>query len=269
MTLFFVSRISRCTAVVFLAAAALWAPAARAGGFPYDAWGRILERVVDERGFVDYGTLALDREELNEIVAAIAARSPENDPDAYPSRDAALAYYLNAYNALVFRAVLDLGPEATTVWGKSGSGLGFFVRRKVEVGGRKLSLKKLEDDLVRAAFRDPRIHAALNCASVGCPRLPQMPFSPDRLDAELDAAMRELVASEAHVRYDRASGTVTLSKIFDWFRKDFLDFERENGSTKPQLLDYVNRYREEGSEIPESARVEFSKYDKRLNRQGA
>jgi hypothetical protein len=249
------------------------APTAAAGeengnlAFPYGDWRRVLGQVVDKDGLVDYASLARDTQTLDRVIAAIEAVSPRSHPNRFESPDHELAYYINAYNALVFRGVLDKGPDIATVWGKTGSGLGFFVRRRFTVGGERTNLKRFEDVWVRERFHDPRIHAALNCASVGCPRLPRAPFSPDALDAELDAAMAEFVSSPENVVVDDADRVVILSKIFDWFRSDFLDFEAEQGVEEPALIDYVNRYRESERPIPSDYRVQFDTYDKRLNRQ--
>lgn len=232
-----------------------------------DDWATVLEGFVDDRGLVDYAGLAADRAALDRYVAAIEVTSPRSHPERFAAPGAALAYYLNAYNGLVFAGVLDKGPDIASVWGKSRSGLGFFVRRKVTVGGERISLKKYEDAWVREGFHDPRIHAALNCASIGCPRLPRVPFTADALDHELDAAVRELVDDPRHVRLDEATGTVHLSKIFDWFRGDFLDHERTKGTAEPTLVDYVNRYRSSDAQLPRDATVRFLDYDKGLNRQ--
>ena len=256
----------------FLLSATLMTPLRAAGEptaapFPYDDWSRVLERVVDERGRIDYVSLGADSEALDRVIAAIAAVSPRSHPERFRSRAHELAYYLNAYNALVFRGVLDKGPGVKPVWGAFGTGLGFFVQRKVTVGGERVSLKRFEDEWVREGFGDPRIHAALNCASTGCPRLPKVPFSPAALDVELDLAMAEFVSSPPHVEVDDAQRVVTLSKIFDWFTEDFLEYEERQGSRRPSLIDYVNRYRDSESQIPTDYRVRFAKYDKSLNRQ--
>jgi len=255
--------------LTLLAALAGTTGASADGGesFSHADWTAVLQRFVDARGRVDYRGLAADREVFDRYLRRIETVSPETDPELFPTRDHALAYYLNAYNALVFDGVLDRGPEPKSVWRGLISGLNFFVLRKVTVGGEKMSLKSLEDDLVRARFEDARIHAALNCASVGCPRLPREAFEGERLDAQLDAAMRELVGDERHCRVDPASRTVHLSKIFDWFEKDFLASEKARGNPDPNLLDYVNRYRADDERIPESYRVRFLDYDKGINKQ--
>ena len=81
----------------------------------------------------------------------------------------------------------------------------------------------------------------------------------------LDAAMRELVEEDRNVAADPARQTVTLSKIFDWFEKDFLSFERANGNPNPTIVDYVNRYRASKPKLDRAFRVRYFEYDKRIN----
>lgn len=249
-----------------LSSLVLQTPAQATAPFSHADWAAVLEEVVDARGLVDYRSLALDPTVLDRYVATIAQESPKNAPKRFASKDHQLAYYLNAYNALVLRGVLDLGPDVSSVWGESGTGLGFFVMRKVRVGGEKMSLKALEDDVIRKQFADPRVHAALNCASMGCPRLPREPFTGELLQDQLDSAMREFVADSLHVLVRPAENEVVLSKIFDWFSDDFLDGERRRGVDRPHIVGYLNRFRLQGSQIPIGAKVRFKEYDKRLNR---
>lgn len=96
-------------------------------------------------------------------------------------------------------------------------------------------------------------------------RLLREAFVPEKLDAQLDAAMREFVEDGRHVAVDPARRTVTLSKIFDWFEKDFLSFERQNGNRDPKIVDYVNRFRVAQPKLDRSFRVRYFDYDKRLN----
>jgi hypothetical protein len=234
--------------------------------FSYADWNLALSTFVDDRGTVDYAALARAPQALDRFLAAVERTSPDSEPALFPARNDQLAYYLNAYNAWVFRGVLARGPETVSVW-KGGlvSGYSFFVGMDIVLGGVKTNLKKLEDKTLRARFADPRIHAALNCASRGCPRLPRKAFEPATLDAELDAAMREFVSEERNVTVDTAGRRVTLSKIFDWFEGDFLAFEKKQGNADPSLVDYVNRYRAADAQVPRDLRVRFTEYDKSLN----
>lgn len=235
--------------------------------FSHDEWTSILNQYVDPRGYVDYAALNKNKNTLNQYVSRIEQYSPVNSPELFPTREAELAYYINAYNALVFKAVLERGPETESVWSGLISGLNFFVRTPVIVGGDRTNLRKLENKVIRDQFKDPRIHAALNCASVSCPRLPQQAFLTETLDQQLDTAIREFVNSEQHVKIDRQGQRAMLSEIFDWFEKDFIEYERAQGNGSPNLIDYINRYRTPGSEIDRDFKVDFIEYDKRINSQ--
>ena len=240
-----------------------------AAAFDHRDWNAVLSSHVDENGRVDYEGLKGERATLDRYLAQIAERGPESTPELFPTQAHQLAYYINAYNALVFQGVLDGDLDAETVWRGLVPGYGFFVGRKFRLDGRTINLRNLENKIVRARFGDARVHAALNCASVGCPRLPATAFEPGRLERELNFAMMEFVANERHVRVDDSKRTVYLSKIFDWYRDDFLTDEREAGNAKPNLIDYVNRFRPEAKAIPRDYSIRFLEYDKRLNRVAA
>lgn len=250
--------------VILLAILPMAAPAA---SFSHADWTAVLQRSVDDRGRVDYAALARDRTTLDRYLASLERVSPDSSPGLFATRADQLAYWINAYNAAVIAGVLDRGVDTPSVWGDGFFGIGFFTVDRARLGGRRMSLKALEDDIVRARFRDPRVHAALNCASIGCPRLPRRAFEGATLDADLDAAMREFVAEARNCRVDLAARTVWLSKIFDWFEDDFVGFENERGTAGPTVIDYVNRYRVSGAQIPPGLRVRSAEYDKRLNRQ--
>jgi len=233
-----------------------------AHAFDHAPLARVLNEYVDERGNVDYSGLHKNRKVLDEYVALLANSGPETTPEHFQTQEQKLAFYLNAYNALVIDGVLDRGPEKTSVWRGLISGYTFFVRMRVVVDGQETNLKSLEDDLIRAGFRDPRIHAAINCASISCPRLRKEVFVADYLDAQLDAAMREFVNDQRNVRV--TTKTVALSAIFDWFEDDFLEFP-EDAQAGFTIVDYVNRYRDDP--IPRGLKVSYIKYDKGLNSQ--
>ena len=163
---------------------------AASASFSHDEWTAVLERFVDRRGLVDYAALARDRSALDRYLARLGQASPDSAPARFPDRDDPLAYWINAYNAIVLAGVLDRGVDTPSVWGDGFFGIGFFTVERARLGGARTSLKTLEDDIVRRRFRDPRVHAALNCASLGCPRLPQRAFEGATLQTDLYAAMR-------------------------------------------------------------------------------
>ena len=118
--------------------------AAPASSIPF-SWEAVLQEFVDARGFVDYEGLAARRAGFDGYVATVEATGPRSDPDLFPSRNDKLSYYLNAYNALVFKGVLARGPEEESVWRGAISGYNFFAKMKITVGGEEMGLKKLED----------------------------------------------------------------------------------------------------------------------------
>ena len=235
--------------------------------FSHTDWTAVLHRFVDDDGRVDYEGLTRDRGDFDRYLSSLARFSPESHPEFFATREESLAYYLNAYNAYVFKGVLDRWPDLASVWGNPIAAFNFFVLEKITIGGEQLHLKGLEDKQVREGFQDPRVHAVLNCASISCPRLPRRAVEPATLDAQLEEAIREFVSHPKHLRLDDGHRTVYISKVFDWFASDFLGYETRQGSRKPSLIDYVNRYRDPDAQVPKAYKVEFLRFDKSLNKQ--
>lgn len=233
--------------------------------FSHADWSAVLTEFVDAQGLVDYQKLSKNRTTFDRYLQQIETISPASHPVLFNTKAEQLAYYMNAYNAQVFNGVLARGPEQKSVWRGLISGYNFFVKMKITLGGQHTNLKDLEDNIIRAEYLDPRIHAAINCASISCPRLPQQAFLAETLEQQLDDAMREFVNSETHVQLDQNKRTVRVSKIFKWFKEDFIKHERSNGNLQPSLLHYINQYRE--MKIPADFKVEYLPYDKGINKQ--
>jgi hypothetical protein len=132
----------------------------------------------------------------------------------------------------------------------------FFYRDRFELGGRRISLYALENQVIRP-LGDPRVHFALNCMARSCPRLPKEPFRAETLDADLDRLAREFCNDPRNAAVDPAAKVVRFSEILKFYTEDFL-------KAAPSLVAYANRYRDE--KIPEDYRVEFIPYDWTLNR---
>jgi len=227
-----------------------------AGGvFPFADWEALLQRHVDDQGRVAYA--AIDRRDVETLYARIAGSSPANHPEQYPADSARKAYYLNAYNVLVWKGVLDHLSDTYSVGQNKAQ---FFYLTKYLVGGEPLSLYSLENDIVRARFKDPRVHMALNCASGGCPRLNRTAYVPEHVEEQLDQDARRFVAEPRNVQYQADVGRVRLSAIFDWYQADF-------GGSHASVLAWINRYRDAAQQIPLSAKIEVVPYDWSLNRQ--
>ena len=213
--------------------------------FPHEIFDRVLQKHVNDAGLVDYRGLAADRADLDLYVAYIAGVSPTHDPDLFPSRQDQEAYYLNAYNALAISGVIDR-PGLKSVEDNLAD---FFYLTKYVMGTEPINLYDLENKVVRATFKDPRIHFALNCQSGGCPRLVNHAYMPATLEAELDAGAKEFATHPAKVNID-AAGVVHISQIFEWYKEDF---ESAGGPVA-----YINSV---GGSVPADAKVEIIPYD--------
>ena len=212
------------------------------------AWARVLERRVDEHGRVDFAALERDRIDLDRFVSWVYATGPNNRPDVFSSHAEVLAYHLNAYNALAMYNVLAAGrPGSLSEYGL----VTFFYLRQVVVGGEPMSLYHYENRMIRP-LGDERVHFALNCMALSCPRLPRRPFRAETLEADLRAETERFFAEPRNVAVDPARRAVRLSAILGFYPDDFL-------AKAPSLLAYVNRYRR--APVPLDYAVEYFAYD--------
>ena len=212
------------------------------------AWARVLERRVDDRGRVDFEGLARDRTDLDRFVSWVYAVSPGTRPELFATRGEVLAYHLNAYNALAMYSVIAAGrPRSLSEYGL----IRFFYLRRVVVGGEAMSLYRYENEIIRP-LGEERVHFALNCMAVSCPRLPRLPFRAATLETALTAGTRSFLADPRHVSVDSERRVVHLSTILKFYPKNFL-------TRTPTLINYVNGHR--GTPVPGAYTVEFAPYD--------
>ena len=218
------------------------------------AWAGVLSAAVDAQGRVDFQLLAADPGALASVVAGIGQIAPNNAPDRFPTRQDRLAFHINAYNALAMYTVVRSGiPERLGLLGR----VDFFKLTRIIVGGQTTSLYDYENDVIRP-LGEERVHFALNCMAVSCPRLPRTPFTSAGLEAELDAAARRFFAEPRNLQTDPARRVVRLSSILDFYPEDF-----RRRAASP--IAYANFYR--ADPIPPDYAVEFIPYDWTINAQ--
>ncbi|MCP4903788.1 MAG: DUF547 domain-containing protein [bacterium] len=177
------------------------------------------------------------------------------------ARNERIAYWINAYNILTIDLVLkhypvesirDIGSFFFPVWDKTVA----------TIEGREISLGFIEHEILRK-LDEPRIHAAIVCASTSCPPLSRTPFHADALDQELNTAMRVwLASSEKAIAIDRANHRIRLSAIFDWFEEDF----RSRGGVLSAIAPHVSN--EDAEWLRGSGRdatIRYFDYDWTLN----
>jgi hypothetical protein len=250
----------------FLIVLCLLARAVHAACSPADhshaQWSAILERWVQDGG-LDYG--GLQHEGQAPLAAYLASLSGTCAEDYERWTHAQrIAFWINAYNAFTVRLILDHHPIASIRrigWLPGAAFREKFIPMQGLKGGT-ISLDEIEHGTLRSAFREPRIHFALVCASRSCPPLRREAYRGMDLDRQLDDQTRTFLRDPTKNRVDPTARTLYLSPIFKWFAGDF---EAAAGS----LPAYVAPYLGSDTTSVSDYRVEFLDYDWSLNdRQG-
>lgn len=260
-----------------LRAQTLASPREPAGTFDYSSYAEVLRSFVSEAGLVDYAALAQRREPLDRFVSQLAAVDPrqlEQSP-----KPAQLAFWINAYNALTLRVVLDHYPIRA----------GFFrsllypansIRQipgvwdeiRFTVAGRERTLDEIEHQILRRRFHEPRIHFALVCAALGCPPLRREPYEERRLEEQLDDQVRRFLTDPRKFQWDEERRMLRISPIFRWFEEDFSGACPEGGGGRSAVLCFLQRYLPASQRrllSSSSLRIEYLDYDWSLNDQSS
>ncbi|HMS02773.1 MAG TPA: DUF547 domain-containing protein [Gemmatimonadaceae bacterium] len=226
----------------------------------HDDFDQLLRAHVRD-GLVDYEAF-----KRSPVFARYLERLAATEPSALP-RTEQLALWINAYNAYTI-AQINAHGERTSIKNINKSlGLlstgGAWRERMATVGGRRYTLDEIEHERIRPVFREPRVHFALVCAAISCPPLRSEAYTAERLDAQFDdQARRFLRQSPGKNRVDLTTNTVFLSRIFDWYGKDF-------APDRAGLLRWLARYWPEGAERAlldgGQARIQWTDYDWSLN----
>jgi len=255
----------------------------------YDAG---LRAHVNDAGLVDYAAIGKDAG-FQEYLYRLA----NTDPAALAGDKARLAFWINAYNALVIQGVLQALPPKQAEWtrfnvlevtepGFEEPGKGFFRGFRFMVGGRRYALDEIEhgvllqrDEWVKSDRKfyasvgtgtpDPRIHFALVCAAKGCVKLRRGAYTSDAVDEQLDAAIAAFARDEARIRFDRAHKTMQVSQLLDWYGGDLRNpaFVPHAPSVPAFLADYVGDADLARSLRRDSWTVTWIHYDWSLNLQ--
>lgn len=246
-----------------------------AAEFDHSVWNGLLQNHVQminhgQASQVDYGGFLQKRAVLHTYLSQLSAVSA-NEFSTW-SKPERLAFLINAYNAYTVDLILtrypkldsikDLGSLLQSPWKKS----------YVPLFGKMLSLDDIEHGMIRKPgdYNEPRIHFAVNCASIGCPGLLNEAYIGSKLEAQLETVTRAFLADRSRNRYNATTGRLEVSKIFDWYREDF-----ERGWKGWHKLDqFFTHYADsltdtpeaKASIIPGSIKIKFLDYDWALNK---
>lgn len=239
-------RVPGSAGALLVLAFASTAAAAQSPELPSEeGFDRVLEAVV-EQPLVDYAQVVEQSDALDAYLAELAAVDPTVVASA--SRNEQLAFWINAYNACMLRLVADHYPIT-----KDG---GFFARIKNAVAGRPENSvwqipdvftrkhctiageDRSQDDIEHVIIRpmgEPRIHFAVNCAALSCPVLWPEAYDAERLDEQLDRAVRRLIETPEHFAVEESS--IRMNRVLDWFKEDFGGIEGLRDFFAPYLSD--------------------------------
>jgi hypothetical protein len=186
----------------------------------HGAFDALLQKYVDDRGLVAYRKWQADAGDVHALDDYLARLGAVDLSQPVP-RQAQLAFWINAYNALTLKGILLKYPmrsirEHTPLLG----GYNIWKDLLLWVDGKSYSLDNIEHDILRK-MGEPRIHFALVCASRGCPPLHRQAYTADQLDQELTANARKFFADPANFATDEAERSVKVSELFLWYGDDF------------------------------------------------
>ncbi len=240
----------------------------------HKAWDELLHRHVRyvENGNasrVDYAGVAKDRAALKAVLDDYQ-KVARGEFDAW-TKPQQQAFLINAYNAFTIEKILTRYPgiksirDFGTIFGNPWKDK-FFT-----LFGQPSFLDQVEHEILRkeGVYDDPRVHVAVVCASIGCPMLRNEAFVADRLEAQLEDALRRFLSDRTRNRYNPQSGKLEVSRIFDWYGKDFEKGHKGFTSVKQALSRYADLLADKPADRAivkaQQAEVTFLDYDWSLN----
>ncbi|MCT4580181.1 MAG: DUF547 domain-containing protein [Flavobacteriales bacterium] len=210
--------------------------------FDHSIWNELLKKNVSSTGKVNYKGFKADRVKLNNYLTALKAKSPTSSW----SRNEKLAYWINVYNAFTVQLIVEHYPTSSIMkidkaWDK----------KFIKIAGKVYSLGDVENNILRK-MGESRIHFAINCASVSCPKLLNEAYTAEKLSSQLRMVTKQFFADKT--KNQLGANTVKISKIFEWYAKDF-----SNGN----IIEYINKY--SGTKVSTSAKISYLEYNWNLN----
>lgn len=249
--------------------------------FSYEDYSLILANYVDEGGRVNYRKLKENERKL--MVFLQALESLEVQIYKGWSQEESIAFWINAYNALTLKAIVENYPIKPSFFkslrfpkNSIRQIPGVWDTMTFKVMGEELTLGYIEHQVLRKKFQEPRIHMALVCAAQSCPPLRQEPYEGEALSEQLNDQAQRFLSDKRNFFIDKKKGTVYLSSIFKWYGEDFFtpdSSEERFQGYKPRekaVLNFISRYlsKEDNMSLGKDfLAVKYLKYDWALNEQ--
>ncbi len=262
--------------IFLLAALLLPVPMIKADEFDlsHRPWTELLAKhvvLIDQKraSHVAYRDLQADSGRLQDYLAALSS-VPATEFAAWDKRDR-LAFLINAYNAFTLKLILTRYPKLESIKDLGSLFRSPWKQRFFTLFGQEQSLDDIEHGTIRkpGAFDDPRIHMAVNCASIGCPMLREEAYVGARLDAQLDEQVGRFLSDRTRNRYSASSNALEVSSIFKWYAEDFSRGYRGIRSVQAFLATHAEHLADRPADQAlirtEQAPIAYLDYDWRLN----
>ncbi|MDB2672328.1 DUF547 domain-containing protein [Flavobacteriaceae bacterium] len=209
----------------------------------HNLWTAALQEHVDDDGNVNYKSWKKDTTYLDNYLQTLE----ENPPVEAWSKSDSLAYFINAYNAVTVKLILDKYP-LKSIWNLVTP----WRFKRFTLNGEKVSLNHIEHEILRK-MNEPRIHFAINCASASCPKLINVAFESHTMEKQLEQVTRDFINDPK--RNKLSEKKIEISRIFQWFSDDF--------GNKKERIAFIRKYANQP--FNENPKVDFLTYDWQLN----
>jgi hypothetical protein len=250
-------------------------------GFDYSDFAEALKINVDDVGMVNYKKLKSEPEKLLAFITELR-NLDRKDFDKWSDNEK-MAFWLNAYNALTLKAIIDNYPIKSSffrsrIYPKNSIRQisGVWDKINFKVMGQNLTLGHIEHKILRVKFDNPGIHIAMVCVAIGCPPLRNEPYTGEKLQEQLDDQTRRFLANFDKFKIKRTDNRIYLSPIFKWFASDFIKkYSPQKGigrhnKEKSAVLNFIASYLDNSQKdyvLAGKFRIKYLKYDWSLNEQ--
>jgi hypothetical protein len=217
---------------------------------------------------VDYAGLAAQRSSLQKLLGEWSAVSPAQF--AAFSREQRMAFLINAYNGFTLELILTRYPDVKSIKDIGTLFQSPWKNKFFNLLGEPRHLDWIEHEQLRPLYNEPRVHAAVNCASIGCPALRPEAFTATALEAQLADGMQRFMGDRTRNRFNAASGKAEVNAIFKWFREDFEKGHQGFNKLEDLLAFYANQLADDAPSRDKlrakSVGIVFLDYDWSLNK---
>lgn len=220
----------------------------------HQIWNELTKKNVAENGDVNYKAFIQDSIKLNTYLALLSDGAP--NPKTWTKEDQ-IAYWINAYNAFTVQLIIRNYPlkSIKEIGGKLPFINSSWDIKFITLGGEKMDLNNIEHGILRKDFVEPRVHFALNCASVSCPKLRNEAYTAAKLEAQLTDQAKAFINDPSRNKIGDGQ-TIKISKLFTWFEGDFK-------KTAPNVPAFLSKYSK--VKVNEKADIDYLDYNWNLN----